>query len=376
MCDTLVIIRDGCTWFAKNSDREPDEPQVMDVHPPVRHDPAPTLTTTYIEIPQVPDRFGVILSRPIWMWGAEMGVNDQGVAIGNEAVFSKLVDRKGKALLGMDLVRLGLERAGSADDALEVITNLLETHGQGGPAGYKDKSFSYDNSFLIADGNGAWVLETAGRQWVAKRISDYWAISNCYTLGRAYDQSSGVAPGEDFKKAVETKIRPWLARGRDRIRVSNTRIKNAAGTPVSLSLLASILRAHNKGDGFGGGSNRDICMHAGGLLRPSQTTGSMVVKLEAGELPRVALTGTPGPCVSLFKPARFMEDPELWSKGDAIFRAAKRDPEFRQRVRAGIEAEEPAILRAIEQGSDDDMRLAGQTALQWLESMSSAQAMS
>jgi len=31
----------------------------------------------------------------------------------------------------MDLVRLGLERATNADEALEVITGLLARHGQG-----------------------------------------------------------------------------------------------------------------------------------------------------------------------------------------------------------------------------------------------------
>ena len=35
-------------------------------------------------------------------------------------------------MLGMDLLRLGLERASSAKEALNVITGLLETYGQVG----------------------------------------------------------------------------------------------------------------------------------------------------------------------------------------------------------------------------------------------------
>lgn len=48
----------------------------------------------------------MILSKPSWMWGAEMGANDQGVCIGNEAVWSVLDNaEKEEKLLGMDLVR-------------------------------------------------------------------------------------------------------------------------------------------------------------------------------------------------------------------------------------------------------------------------------
>ncbi len=42
------------------------------------------------------------------MWGAEMGVNESSVAIGNEAVWNRLSDPvydSEKRLLGMDLLR-------------------------------------------------------------------------------------------------------------------------------------------------------------------------------------------------------------------------------------------------------------------------------
>lgn len=60
---------------------------------------------TYIEIEQAAKTQAVILSKPVWMWGAEMGANGCGVVIGNEAVFTKLEDCEEKKLLGMDLVR-------------------------------------------------------------------------------------------------------------------------------------------------------------------------------------------------------------------------------------------------------------------------------
>jgi hypothetical protein len=65
---------------------------------------------TYIEIDQAPSRRPRLLSKPDWMWGAEMGANSQGVVIGNEAVWDRLSDPKVDLvprLLGMDLLRLG-----------------------------------------------------------------------------------------------------------------------------------------------------------------------------------------------------------------------------------------------------------------------------
>lgn len=54
---------------------------------------------------QVPSTHSVVLSKPVWMWGAEMGANDAGVVIGNEAVWTREPDDGPPALLGMDLVR-------------------------------------------------------------------------------------------------------------------------------------------------------------------------------------------------------------------------------------------------------------------------------
>lgn len=63
------------------------------------------LQCTYIQIPQVEQTHAIVLSKPAWMWGAEMGANDQGVCIGNEAIWTREPVTPGEALLGMDLVR-------------------------------------------------------------------------------------------------------------------------------------------------------------------------------------------------------------------------------------------------------------------------------
>ena len=66
--------------------------------------------------------------------------------------------------------RLGLERADTAEKAVDVITELLEKHGQGGSCMEDDSGFTYHNSFLISDRKEAWLLETSGKYWAAERV--------------------------------------------------------------------------------------------------------------------------------------------------------------------------------------------------------------
>ena len=160
VCDTIGIVGESAL-FAKNSDRSPNEPQVVEYIPAARHSEK-NLKTTYVTVEQVPETRALLLSRPVWLWGGEMGVNDRGVAIGNEAVFTK--GKYGaEALTGMDMLRLALERAETAKQALETIIALLERYGQGGNCGF-DHRFEYDNAFLIINKNELFILNTYDKQ--------------------------------------------------------------------------------------------------------------------------------------------------------------------------------------------------------------------
>ncbi|XP_007537589.2 secernin-3 [Erinaceus europaeus] len=175
-CDTFVALPPATVGnriiFGKNSDRLCDEVQEVVYFPAAVHDSLRRLKCTYIEIEQVPETYAVVLSRPAWLWGAEMGANEHGVCIGNEAVWGREAVCDEEALLGMDLVRLGLERADTAEKALNVIVDLLEKHGQGGNCSEGTMLFSYHNSFLIADRSEAWILETAGKYWAAEKVQE------------------------------------------------------------------------------------------------------------------------------------------------------------------------------------------------------------
>ncbi|KAH9497720.1 Secernin-2 [Dermatophagoides farinae] len=197
-CDTFVVLptatANGQMIFGKNSDRPAGEVQEIVFNPRQRFENDCKQKCTYIEIDSIPETYSVILSKPVWMWGAEMGSNEHGVCIGNEAIWNRLInDEKdlNKKLLGMDLVRLGLERSRTALEAMDVITKLLKDHGQGGPCSNTQMDFFYHNGFLIADPNEAWIIETVDSEYVAEKVSGkYRNISNCLSIGTKIDRIS------------------------------------------------------------------------------------------------------------------------------------------------------------------------------------------
>ena len=132
MCDTFVALanatEDGSVIFGKNSDRDANEAHELVIIPHIQHPEGSFEHCTYIDIPQVAETNAVLLAKPFWIWGAEMGANEHNVVIGNEAVFTKVPYGKKPGLIGMDFLRLALERAESARQALDVIVNLLEKY--------------------------------------------------------------------------------------------------------------------------------------------------------------------------------------------------------------------------------------------------------
>ncbi len=324
MCDTFVVLppntANGSIIFGKNSDREPNEAQLPEYYPSAVHPNGCKLKCTYLEIPQVGETNAILISRPFWMWGAEIGANEHGVAIGNEAVWSKMPLEKSGRLTGMDLLRLALERSATAETALETITELLAEFGQGGECGYQTRGMFYHNSFIIADHREAWVLETAGNLWVAKKVSSFYVISNGLTIEEDYHLAHPDLIITARKKGWLRKNRvfnfaknysDWFyttfSGSRDR-RSCSTNFFQSKTTGFNVTDAFTLLRDHGTGNYTPDGHflMNCVCAHSANKIarHSAQSTASLVAELSKDQQTYWA-TGTSAPCTGIFKPLRF-----------------------------------------------------------------------
>lgn len=366
MCDTLVALpqrtRSGDLILGKNSDREPQEAQAI-IHLPRRYPSEKEVQCTYISIPQVPETFEVILSKPFQMWGAEMGTNEFGLVIGNEAVFTNVkINKKEIGLTGMDLLRLALERCKTAKEGLKLIVNLLGKYGQNACGGYQNKDFYYHNSFLIADPDHAFILETAGKSWAYRQVESLGSISNGLTIGDDYEevhweneprtlQKLFAGKRENFREYFSDLL--YTTAGKSKMRQACTLGFLEKKENLSVSDFFLALRQHNLPEGEfdpGKASTGSICMHATGFTNPSDTTGSMVAEIRKGQPSTIWLSGTSYPCLSLYLPFYIgssmdskafspgaKPDESLWWQAKKVHQSIlknyqKLQPDFRKRL--------------------------------------------
>ncbi|XP_029445064.1 secernin-1 [Rhinatrema bivittatum] len=294
----------GHVVFGKNSARPRDEVQEVVYIPAAVHEPRSKVECTYITIDQVQKTHAVILSKPAWLWGAEMGANEHGVCIANVAVIGKEAAPVTEALLGMDLVRLGLERGATAKEALDAIVSLLEEHGQGGNY-YEDRNSccSFHSAFLLVDREEAWLVETVGKLWAAEKLTEgVKCVCNRLSLttktdaehpelrNHAASQGWWSGGGEfNFSEVFSQAEKPTDSCAGQGI------LEQQEGS-ITMEAMIKVLR--DKGSG--------ICVDSDSFL----TTASMVSILpQSGNSPCVHFfTGTPDPSRSIFKPFIFADD--------------------------------------------------------------------
>jgi secernin len=362
MCDSLIVrgsrTVDGATLFAKNSDRRGREVQPFVQFPTALHPRGTTLRCSHVEIDQVAETYRVMGHSPAWCWGFEQGVNEYGVAIGNHATWSREGLEAEPGLIGMDLVRLGLERGRDAREALEVIAALLESHGQGGSSFSIEGDDGYQNSFVIADGKSAWVLETTARSWAAKSV-DGAGLTNELTLGTgwqigsrnleraAMQQGFWTEKGRlDFKAAYGIETWPGFLTERRK----EASMRRLAGPSLTLDDLKSWLCDHGNLAGppsasreFQDPDRYSVCMHSDPM---SMTTASLVAELpaEASEKPWPVWISFATPCTGIFVPVYL----------DGVIPAAFASAGDPESGFGGTEASVWCAMRALQERATDD----------------------
>jgi secernin len=383
-CDTAVLCTRGSVYFLKNSDRHPNEEQIVCCYgsrPGTANGGPEMVQATYISVRNsVEDSLPVVLSRPKHMFGAEMGCNSAGVVIGNEAIFSTVVpvSTEPRHLTGMDLVRLSLERGRTAADAVRVLTRLLEAHGQGGNCGFQDNFMVYHNGFIVADSEQRFIVLAVGSEWAVLDRTDRAVVALSNTIprdilfGDITDASSGfrrlggsaqgihdaLVAAKWGYPALQDKFANGACRQCDLGAALEKVIADPAAVSTEASLVSALfscLRLHQRGLESGGPafsaaavsdcslSHVSVCMHAGwGPIRVCHTTASLVVRIgpSLASSPSTfegscadpllsldvwsPLTSTP--CMSFFKPVRFAphddfaQEPSLWWRHERLMR--------------------------------------------------------
>jgi secernin len=307
MCDTFVSLssasKDNNVIFGKNSDRLSNEPQLITYVPRTKHSKGGEVHCTHINIPQANETAAILMSQPYWMFGCEMGCNEYGVTIGNEAVATKEPLNE-NGLLGMDLLRLGIERGKTAKESLKIIIDLLEKYGQGGA--HNKKGLNYHNSMIIADPNEAYVLEMAGDWWIVEIVKDYRSISNNLSIRGKGDLrkegliqhaiEQGYCNDDDnfnFKINFSPSPLPEIFPLDSRDGCSLNQLAQNKGK-ITPGMMMTFLREHKVG----------ICMHG----RSDRSVGSQVSHLRRNKRSIHWFTGSTVPCLGIFKPYVFPVD--------------------------------------------------------------------
>ena len=221
----------------------------------------------------------------------------------------------------MDMLRIALERANTAQNAMDVIIQQIADYGQGGPCGFEDKKLVYHNSFIIADPKEAWVLETVAHMWVAKKVTDYYAISNGYTIGEEFDLSHpdviSYAQNKGWHKNgtifnFAKSYSDWFYTTFSRCNARRSSSLGNLGSKRDFDVKDAFAALRDHGtDNYAPDGHflmNHVCAHsANGIARDAaQSTSSLVAEL--GSENTFWATGTSAPCTSIFKPIRFNDD--------------------------------------------------------------------
>jgi dipeptidase len=307
---------DGHTLFGHNSTRPEGEGQALLCSPGRAFALGETVRATHLELPQVRRTYTVLACRADGQWGYRHGVNQHNVALGLTSIRTR-VSNEGPGLTGADLVRLALERAGSARQALDVITDLIGRYGQGAFPGRGPAEGGHDSAFLIADGCEAYVLEACGPHWAMQAVGAVRAVSDVCHLRQDWDRiSHGLAdlaiargwwPGDGSKLDFAGAVGPEggdNAAGLRRWGRATLLLEQQSGQ-IHAQFLRHLLGDHVQVPPTGPAAapaGLSLCQHAAGA-GATATAASLIAALgPAPGLPPLAWWAFGTPCCGLYFP--------------------------------------------------------------------------
>ena len=338
-CDTMVALpsatKENQTIFAKNSDRPAIECQPLVQRARETHPADASTKCQFVELPEVTTTYRHIGSRPYWCWGYEHGFNEHQVVIGNEGLASKYEFDSPK-LIGMELIRLGLERAETAAEAVTVMTELITKYGQGKFSNDQGVR-TYDNGYIIADPKEAYILQTAGHEWAVKQVKGAVGISNVYSLEEDWDRLSPSGINEamaqgwwtdasarfNFSEAYSREADRSVGSGAMRRKRSCALLSKYTGN-IDIQTMMALLSDHSDGsqpdEPFQTeiSSGTSICVHHDDKGEGGNTAASLVAHLcdDGSRLP-IYWCSFYSPCLAVFLPI-FIEGelPQVLAIGD------------------------------------------------------------
>jgi secernin len=336
-CDTMVALpaatANGQTLFAKNSDRPWNECQPLESHGRGTHQAGQRTQCQFVSLPEVESTWRHVGSRPWWCRGYEHGFNEHQVVIGNEGLGSRFDSASEPRLIGMEILRIGLERGRTARDAVNWMTRVIGEHGQGrfdNDAGVR----TYDNGYIVADPKESFVIETAGHEWAVRRVEGTLGISNVYSIETDYESLSETARSTAVERGWWTSAKgafnfadAYSASDRSQgsgamRRRRSCAVLDARSGGIDSVTMMSLLRDHSdaaqpdepfRTDMTG----RGICIHFDEGPKGGNTAASLVADLcaDGSRLP-VYWCSFYSPCQALFFPV-FLEGtlPEVLARG-------------------------------------------------------------
>ena len=141
-------------------------------YPRMEHMPGEVIHFAWEDVPQVPVTYAYSANEA-YAWEVYSGfpfdgMNEYGVSMGCNSISSKVPSLPPNTGLSLsEVIQLVFERSKTAREAVDVIAWAVETYGV---------SVWGDCSYLLADANEGWLVETAKRHWVALRCPDDGAI--------------------------------------------------------------------------------------------------------------------------------------------------------------------------------------------------------